>query len=101
VVEKVKWTDEAKSQFAFVVDYLVENWTVVEVRHFVKATDQTIEYIKTYPKMFRRIGRRNLFEAMITPHNLMIYKIVKSEIHIITFWDMRRNPKRKKRNTFK
>lgn len=93
MVEKVKWTNEAKDQFAAVVDYLIENWTNSEVRHFINATDQTIEYIKVYPKMFRRIGKRNLYEALITPHNLMIYKLVSDEIHIITFWDTRRNPR--------
>lgn len=93
MVEKVKWTDEARNQFSTVVNYLLDNWTDAEVRHFVSATDQAIEYIKVYPKMFRRIGKRNLYEALITPHNLMIYKLVSNEVHIITFWDTRRNPR--------
>lgn len=51
--------------------------------------------------MFRRIGKRNLYEALITPHNLMIYKLVSDEIHIITFWDTRRNPRVKSKGQSK
>jgi len=46
--------------------------------------------------MFRETNIANVHEALVTPHNLLIYKIYPKRIDLITFWDTRQNPKKKK-----
>lgn len=46
--------------------------------------------------MFRATNKKNVHEALVTPHNLLIYKVYAHQIEIITFWDTRRNPRKKK-----
>jgi plasmid stabilization system protein ParE len=96
MVKEIKWTPEAERTFESVINYLKIEWSEKEVASFVESTDTVIDYIAEYPYMFRRAGKKNIREALITPHNLLIYKILKHEIHLITFWDTRQHPRKKK-----
>ncbi len=46
--------------------------------------------------MFRKAHELEIHEAVITPHNLLIYKIYPTHIDLITFWDTRQDPVKKK-----
>jgi|694.fasta_scaffold136998_2 hypothetical protein len=72
---KVIWLPTAERNFQKVINYLLENWTTKEVENFVKSTDQTIQYIQLIPRLFRKSTKKNVYEAVITKHNIMIYQI--------------------------
>ena len=38
----------------------------------------------------------NVHEALITSHNLLIYKVYPTRIDLLTFWDTRQHPQKKK-----
>lgn len=59
------------------------------------ATDKTIRHISLNPEMFRKSNKIDVREALITKHNLLLYKIKRETIDLIAFWDTRKNPKRK------
>ncbi len=92
---KVIWLPKAENNFQIVIDYLESNWTTKEVQNFVQLTDKTIKYIKIFPRLFRKSKKNNVFEALITKHNLMIYQIRNNQIEILTFFDTRQHPKKK------
>ncbi len=92
---KVIWLPKAEHNFQSVIDYLEGNWTIKEVQNFVQLTDKTIQYIKVFPRLFRKSKRKNVYEALITKHNLMIYQIRNNQIEILTFFDTRQHPKKK------
>ncbi len=69
---KVIWLPTAERNFQKVVDYLIENWTTKDVENFVQSTNQTIKYIQLFPRIFRKSTKKNVYEAVITKHNLMI-----------------------------
>jgi len=96
MVKEIIWTPQAQITFRKVVDYLEFNWTQKEVERFVILTDIAITYISNNPKMFRATDKLNIREAMITPHNLLVYRIYKTRIYLIAFWDTRQNPKKRK-----
>ena len=96
MVKEIKWTPEAVESFRRVIEYLLGNWTEREVENFVTATDKVIEYISEHPKMFRKTNLKNIREALVTPHNLLIYKITSTHIDLITFWDTRQHPQKRK-----
>ena len=96
MVKEIIWTPQAQITFNNVIDYLQNKWTEKEIVKFVESTERVIEYISQNPKMFRRTNKINVFEALVTPHNLLIYKVFSGKIYLITFWDTRRNPKKKK-----
>lgn len=94
MAKKVIWSNEAIKSFDNVLNYLNENWTEKEVDDFILQTDAAIELISKFPLMFRRFNKRNIRAALITKHNLLIYKVYKSHINILNFWDTRQDPKK-------
>lgn len=97
MAKKVVWTPEAISTFEKVIAYLEEEWSVQEIQSFIEATGIVVEYISHHPQMFRRTNKRNIREALVTPHNLLIYKIYPDHISLLTFWDTRQHPRKKKK----
>lgn len=90
------WTPEAEETFDAVIEYLESKWTEREIEHFVRSTDHVMELISEHPRMYRKTNRKNIHEALVTPHNLLIYKIHPSRIDLLMFWDTRQNPRKKK-----
>ena len=97
----VIWTLEAEETFGAVIEYLAEKWTEREIEHFVRSTERVMGLISEHPKMYRGTNRKNVREALVTPHNLLIYKIYPNRIDLLMFWDTRQNPRKlsKKRST--
>jgi plasmid stabilization system protein ParE len=92
----VIWTLEAEETFDAVIEYLAIKWTEREIVHFVNATNRVIELISEHPRMYRATNRKNIREALITPHNLLVYKIYPNRIDLLMFWDTWQNPRKKK-----
>jgi hypothetical protein len=96
MVKEIRWTQESIDTFNKTIQYLQKEWTEKEVSNFIQASERVIGFIAEYPGMFRKTSKRNVHEALITPHNLLIYKVYSSQIALITFWDTRQHPRRKK-----
>lgn len=95
MAEEIRWSKEAQRVFDNVVIYLEKNWTEREVEKFVKATNKLILQIADNPEMFRMVSSSKFREALITPHNLLMYKIYPKHIEIVTIYDTRQHPKKK------
>ncbi len=91
MAKKIEWTPESILDFESVIEYLLGRWSEKEVNHFIVSTEIVISFILENPKMFRKTGKKNIHEALITPHNLMIYKVYSDQIIILKFWDTRKN----------
>ncbi len=96
MVKQVIWTPEAESTFEGVIEYLERKWTDQEIANFINATNRVVEFISEHPRMFRKTNKRNVHEALVTPHNLLIYKVYPTRIDLLTFWDTRQHPRKKK-----
>ena len=96
MVKEIKWSQESADTFNKIIDYLETDWSVKEIEKFLASTETVLRLISENPKIFRRTSKKNVHEVLVTPHNLMIYKIIGERIDIITFWDTRMNPKKKK-----
>lgn len=96
MAKEISWTQESIDTFNKIIEYLEAKWTPRDVENFVTSADIVVKFISENPKMFRKTNKKNIREALVTPHNLMIYKIDGEKIDIITFWDTRQNPKKKK-----
>ncbi len=95
MVKKIIWTPESEKTFELVLACLETNWTEREKKGFINATNKTIQIISFQPAIFRKSTKANFREALVTKHNLLIYKIKSESIDLITFWDTRQSPKKK------
>ena len=96
MAKEVVWTLKAEETFDEVIDYLENNWGEREIENLVNSTNRVIELISNHPKMYRKTNRENIHEALVTPHNLLIYKIYANRIDLLMFWDTRQSPRKKK-----
>lgn len=90
------WSPKALDNFHDVITYLKENWNERVIRDFIYETENTIQQISINPFSFRQISTRNsVREAVITKHNLLLYKIYKSQIVLLAIFDTRQHPRKK------
>ena len=99
MAKAVKWTRESLRAYASIVRYLDENWTQREIDRFDDELEHVLSVISGFPRAFRRGENENIREALIKPWNLLIYRIHKNRIELLTFWDARRDPRAKPRST--
>jgi hypothetical protein len=95
VAKEIKWTTEAEDTFTAVIHYLKVKWTDREIEIFIFSANKIISYISVRPLMFRQSKKQNIREAVITKHNLLLYRVKPHHIELLTFWDTRQNPKKK------
>ena len=90
------WSPRALDNFHGVISYLGENWNDLVVKDFVTRTEKVIALISEHPQMFKQVSIKNVSrEAVITKHNLLIYKIHLSQIVLIAIFDTRQHPRKK------
>lgn len=95
MVKKITWTPQAEKSFDSVIVYLREHWTEKEIKVFIERSNTVIFHISHFPLSYRSAGRDNIREALITKHNLLLYRITGNAIYLLYFWDTRKNPMKK------
>ncbi len=96
---EIIWTPRAKNDFNKVLAFLYKNWGIREVQNFVKHTDAVLEGIAINPRMFVESSiKKNVRKGFVTKHNSLFYRINprKKEITLLTFWDNRQDPDKRK-----
>ncbi|GAB1447366.1 hypothetical protein MASR2M44_03590 [Bacteroidota bacterium] len=96
MVKKVIWSNRAKNSFDRVIAYLQKDWTEKEIIKFVNQTSKTIDIIQSGVVTHRSSGKKEVFEVLITKHNLLIYKVSKLHYELLVFYDTRQHPKKKR-----
>lgn len=96
---RIIWSPESTDALDRIIVYLQENWYDSDVQNFLVQVNHTLQLIQTNPYLFRYSVSRNMHEALITKHNLVIYEIdeKKQTINLLTIIDTRSNPKRKQK----
>ncbi|MCF0064329.1 type II toxin-antitoxin system RelE/ParE family toxin [Dyadobacter chenwenxiniae] len=93
---EIVWSPRALDNFHGVVSHLEENWFESVIKDFVKRTEHVLHMIADHPNMFRQISEDSLIrEAVITKHNLLIYKVTESKVIVLAVYDTRQHPKKK------
>ena len=96
MVYEIVWSREAATRLYQILTYLKMEWSRKEVKEFVGAVNKTLETIANHPFLFRISESSINREALITKHNLLIYKVEDEKIVLLTLWDNRMNPKKRK-----
>jgi plasmid stabilization system protein ParE len=96
MAKEIVWSDQAQFDFENIIEFLRKEWSEKEIRNFILETSRVINFISEHPYIFRNTKHYNAREVLVTSHNLLVYKIDGDKIILITFWDTRQNPNRKK-----
>ena len=93
---EIIWSPRSRKNFASVITYLEKNWTEKEIKNFVKQVAKTLSLVSQSPYLYKPLsGKETIREAVVTKHNLLIYRIENNKIELLTIFDTRQHPIKK------
>ena len=98
MAKEITWTPEAEKTHNSVVDYLKRDWSEKEVIRFIEKVNNIVEHISRHPLVYPIAGKEDVREAVITKHNILLYRIAGQKIFLLYFWDTRKNPAKKRKS---
>jgi len=93
--KEIIWSARAIESFNRVIEYLETNWTEKQINSFVEKTEHTLRIIGSGKVKFKSSKKKNIFEVLVTKHNLLLYRDKKNKVELILFYDTRQHPKKK------
>ncbi len=90
---KLIWSDEALNNLKGIIDYLENRWTKKEIKKFAQLLDKKLKLIENNPMLFPEGDKSDgLRKSVLSRQTTIYYRIINSEIRIITLFDNRQNP---------
>ena len=97
MVSEIKLSSRAQRDFANIINFLEENWSLTEIRRFNDIFKKRIHTIRQFPYSYPSISNRhNLRKCVLIEQITMYYKINENEIIILSLHDSRSNPSKLK-----
>ncbi len=94
MAHQIVWLPKAEEHFEELITYLQKNWSDKEIESFVNQTEKVLSFISQHPRLYRSSKKKDIHEALITKHNLLLYKVLSTHIELLTFFDTRQNPRK-------
>jgi plasmid stabilization system protein ParE len=91
------WTERALEEYDRLVDYLLEEWGQEITIRVSLEIDQTIDRIKNSPEHFPIfLKSKKIRRCVASPQTSIFFKMSKDVIIIISLFDNRQHPKKRK-----
>ncbi|HCY42961.1 MAG TPA: hypothetical protein DHV48_16730 [Prolixibacteraceae bacterium] len=92
-MRKIIWSPKAQKDYAGIIDFVLQRWTLKEVQQFVDQVVNTISILRIGNIEFRKTKYRKLHVAVISELISVYYRIHSSKmVEIVRFWDNRQRP---------
>ena len=95
MANKIVWLPKAERRYEEIIDWLHEHWTDKEIAKFVASTDEVIELIRINPEIYQPSEKRHIRQAIVTKHNILLYRKKGNKVELLTFFDTRQDPSKK------
>lgn len=93
----IQWSPRAESDYAKLLEYLIEEWGKKSAIDFSLKLEQTLQNIVEMPTLFPSTNKRqNIRRCVITNQTTLYYRVRQSSIELITLFDTRRHPSKRK-----
>jgi plasmid stabilization system protein ParE len=94
---KIRWSDRATDENENLSTYLLSEWGVevtIRVRNLI---DEAVARIHRTPEHFAIfLKRKNVRRCVVSPQTSIFFKVYKKEIVIMSIFDNRQNPRKRK-----
>lgn len=92
-MRKIIWSPKAQKDYAGIIDFVLQRWTLKEVQQFVDQVENTIFILRIGNIEFRKTKYRKLHVAVISEQISVYYRIHSSKmVEIVRVWDNRQRP---------
>ena len=84
---------KAKTSLNEIINYTRKQWGQKEFQHLKRRLNDLIEIIQSNPYAFKTYdGNEQVRQALLLTNISVFYMVNDSSIHILLFWDNRRDP---------
>ena len=87
-------TLRAEKSFDSIVDYIKLKWGEKTTKEFIRKVDEIFKLLKDFPLM-EQVESNDIRGFQLTPHTRILYRITDNKIIILSFFDVRKDPKKK------
>jgi len=92
MVKKVSFSPEANERLAEIVEYLVNEWSIVSAEKFLHKLDHKLDNIKLFPHSYPKLSISSNVRCCVVAKQISIYyRVLEKEIEIVTLYDNRHN----------
>lgn len=88
----VIWSVKAETSFKLIIDQIEIAWSFQTASKFIIRTDKLLQTLKQNPLLFAETKIFGVRKAIITKQTSVLYKVSKTHIEILFFWDNRQDP---------
>lgn len=81
---EIIWSEETFENYIKVIDYLLENWTMKEVKRFENNFNHLIDNLINHTAICPKSKVLEVRKCIIDENNSLIYKEIHSKIFLIT-----------------
>ncbi len=94
---QIVWSKRSVKKFDEIIDYLIKEWGEKVTSSFVRKVYNFIDLLAEYPEIGSlEHAKKNIRGFILIKQICVFYKIKKDTIIILSFFDTRQNPKRKR-----
>jgi plasmid stabilization system protein ParE len=91
------WSDRASKEYDKLLDYLLEEWGEEITLRVSLEINQTIDRIKNSPEHFPVfLKTKKIRRCVASPQTSIFFRVSKDVIIVISLFDNRQNPKKRK-----
>ncbi|GAA5040119.1 hypothetical protein GCM10011506_40250 [Marivirga lumbricoides] len=93
----IEWSPRARQDYLKLLDYLADKWGNKTVNKFNNRLQSILKLISEMPDLYPSSGKRKqVRRCVISKQTSLYYQIKKDKIELITMFDNRQNPTKKK-----
>ena len=90
---EVKWSSESVRRTDQIINFLLENWSEREVKHFLMALEGFEEIVSRFPKIYPpSIQKKGYHRAVRLKQISIFYSVERNIIKVHTLFDNRQDP---------
>ncbi len=87
-------TLRAERNFYPIVDYIKQKWGDKTTKHFILKVDEIFKLLKKFP-LIGQVEKNDIRGFQLSPQTRILYRIRDNKIIILSFFDVRQDPKKK------
>jgi plasmid stabilization system protein ParE len=91
---KIFLTKKAERNYDSIKGYIKQEWGEKTVSEFIQKTDSFFNLLKNYPAI-GQIEKDDIRGFQLSPQTRILYRAQNERIVILSFFDVRQNPKKK------
>lgn len=97
MAKEITWAPKALEDYFKILDYLAYKYDTAIANNFIEKTLLLLEKLASDKIIFKKSESiKGVNEVLITKHNLLLYCVKNNEIELLTIFDTRQHPTKKK-----